>query len=68
MTAFEKIKVIEKFINKETMSPDMDVSDGEFLLKAFYVMRDIAIYDDYCGWEEKVDQEFEERMSLKKGE
>lgn len=67
MTNLERIKEIEN------TSYDCEVHDIEFLLKAFRVMREIAMEaneesaDHIYGelYFEAIDQEFEERMSGK---
>lgn len=56
-TALQKIKEIEKYYG-------VDNENKKFLLKAFNVMREIAIKEfNHFKAAEKIDEEFEERMS-----
>ncbi len=65
MTALEKIREFEKDLKKYDPQPDALVP---FLLKAFNVMREIAIYQSHDDdgpdeiWPTVIDEMFEKRM------
>lgn len=66
MTALEKIADFQKQLEKYTKEEFVQEAMFPFLLKAFHVMREVAIQvhsGEYIGVPGVIDQEFEERMS-----